>query len=278
MNFAENDLSLRRNFTVISTELENKKILNFLFYKEGFSFCIKDAENKNPTVSHFKVSHFHLWETEILKELETNLRLKRNFDAVKVAFISSFFNLVPEGYATENAEILLNFSEAEFEDNQILKSNLAFGNSFIYGTSSKLVDALKKQFGQMEYFHSGHVFLASISQTQDAVVHLNLNHHNLEIAVTRKSTVQFYNLFETPTGEDILFFTLFVMEQLELDTNKIEIKTYGELLPHTKVFQILRKYVRYVSAASKDEDSLTHFTLYNLSKCASFQDVSEEKK
>ena len=278
MNFTENELSLRRNFTIISTQLEHKKSLNFLFYKEGFSFCVVDAENKKPTVSHFKVSHFHLWETEILKELETNLRLRRNFDSVKAAFVSSFFNLVPEIYVSENPEVLLNFSEAEFEDNQLMMSNLVSGNSFVYGTSSKLIETLKKQFGQTEFFHSGHVFLSSITHSQDSVVHLNLNHHNLEIAVTGKSTVQFYNLFETPTGEDILFFTLFVMEQLELDSNKVEVKTYGELLPHTKVFQILRKYVRYVSAASKEEDSLAHFTLYNLSKCASFQVVSEEKK
>jgi|SRR5690606_29525000 len=266
------------NLPIIFTHIEHKKSLNFLFYKEGFSFWVDDSESKSHKVSHFEVTHFNLWETEIIKELEVNLRLKRNFDEVNVAFISSFFNLVPAGYASENQEALLNFSEAEFEDNTLLNSGTASEFFFVYGTSSGLIKKLKEMFGKVRFFHSGEVFLHAIEKTISPTVHLNLNHHNLEILVTADGKLQFYNLFETLSGEDVLFFALFVMEQLELDTNKVELKTYGELMPQTKVFQILRKYVRFVSMASKDEDYLNHFTLYSLSKCASFQVNSEEKK
>lgn len=252
-------------------------MLNFLFYKEGFSFWVKDTDGKANKVSHVKVTNFNRWEVEIIKELEINLRLRRNFDQVKVAFISSFFNLVPDVYSSENPEVLLNFSEAEFEDNQLFKSDSDAGFSFVYGTSSVLINKLKELFGKVEFFHSGMVFLNSIEKTKEISVHLNLNHHQLEIAITSDSKVQFYNLFETPSGEDILFFTLFSLEQLGLDSNKIEIKTYGELLPNTKVFQILRKHVRFVNAALKDEEFLENYTLYKLSKCELFQGNSEEK-
>ena len=265
-------------FDTILAQKEHNKSLYFLFYKEGFSFWIADSATKTDKVSHFKVTHFNLWETEIIKELEVNLRLKRNFDEVKVAFISSFFSLVPKDYAAENPEVLLNFSEAEFEDNQLIHSVSEAEFSFVYGTSSVLIKKLKEQYGKVQFFHSGEVFLKSIENGLPTTVHLNLNQHQLEIAVTSESKVLFYNLFETPTGEDILFFTLFVMEQLELDTNKVVVKTYGELMPETKVFQILRKYVRHVSAASKDEAFLRHFTIYSISKCASFQVNSEGKK
>ncbi len=223
------------------------------------------------------MTNFNRWEVEIVKELEINLRLRRNFDQVKVAFISSFFNLVPVVYSKEIPEILLNFSEAEFEDNQLLTSASEDGFSFVYGTSSVLINKLKELFGKVEVFHSGFIFLNSIEKTKEISVHLNLNHHQLEIAVISESKVQFYNLFETPSGEDILFFTLFSLEQLGLDSNKIEIKTYGELLPKTKVFQILRKHVRYVNAAIKDEEFLENYTLYKLSKCELFQGNSEGK-
>lgn len=261
----------------ISTQPKHIKNLNFLFYKEGFSFWVKDSEGKINKVSHIKVTNFNRWEVEIVKELEINLRLRRNFDQVKVAFISSFFNLVPDVYSKEIPEVLLNFSEAEFEDNQLLTSASEDGFSFVYGTSSVLINKLKELFGKVEFFHSGLIFLNSIEKTKEISVHLNLNHHQLEIVVISNFNVQFYNLFETPSGEDILFFTLFSLEQLGLDSNKIEIKTYGELLPKTKVFQILRKHVRYVNAALKDEDFLENYTLYKLSKCELFQGNSEEK-
>src|SRR5690606_12114380 len=100
----------------------------------------------------------------------------------------------------------------------------------------------------------------------------------LEIAVSENGKMIYYNLFETLTGEDILFYTLFVFQQLGLDTNRIELLCYGQLLPNTKVFQILKKYVRHVKAAMKDEDYLENFSLFNLSKCESSQVLSGEKK
>lgn len=265
-------------FITISAENGHIKTLNLVFYKEGFSFGTSDEKGRISKISHIKVTHPNRWESEIIKELETDLRLRRNFDKVFVAFVSSFFNLVPKEYMVENYESLLNFSEAEFEDNQILKSFSSTESCFVYGTSSVLVRKLKELFGQPVFTHSGQIFLDSLEKTNEPVVHLNLLHHQLEIAVTAKNDILFYNLFETPTGEDILFFTLFTLEQLGLDTNKAEIKCYGELLPSTKVFQILKKYVRYLKAAMKDEEFLANFTLQNLSKCASSQALLEGKK
>lgn len=239
---------------------------------------MKDQTEKASKVSHIKVTHLNRWETEIIKELEINLRLRRSFDEVYVAFVSSFFNLVPQEFSTENPEVLLNFSEAEFEDNQILKSFTAKDSCFVYGTSSALIQKLKELYGNPVFTHSGQVLMDSVDKTEGPTVHLNLIHHQLEILVTAGQGIRYYNLFETPTGEDILFFTLFAMEQLGLDTNKVELKCYGELLPNTKVFQILKKYVRFMSAAMKDEEFLGNFTVHNLSKCASSQALSEAKK
>src|SRR5690606_21486926 len=90
--------------------------LSLLFYREGFSFCVYD-ENGNPgKVSLFKVSQPHQWESEVIKELEVNLRLRRNFENTSAAFISPFYNLVPDSYLSVSNETLLNLSEAEFEN------------------------------------------------------------------------------------------------------------------------------------------------------------------
>jgi len=261
----------------ISTKEIHRNILNFLFYREGFVFFIKE-EGKPLKVNRFKVSHINKWETEITHELEINLRLRRNFDKVNAAFVSSFFNLVPDDYLSVNQDDLLNFSEAEFENNAILQDKTNFGNTFIYGISQILVDKLNELYGEVDYFHSGNVFLTSISGSGETKIHLNLYEHNLEVAVTKESEIVFYNLFETLTGEDILFYTLFALEQLNLDPNKAELKTYGQLLPDTKVFQTFKKYIRFVFPALKDEDFLENYTIYKLPECASFQADSEERK
>lgn len=223
--------------------------------------------NSRPKVFDFKVSQPNDWENEIKKELEINLGLRRNFDAVRVAFVSSFFNLAPDEYCVSDKESLLTFSEAEFENNKILSSETDNGVCVIYGISQPLSEKLKELYPYVRFFHSGKVFLDAVTKTVEPTVHLNLIHNNLEILVVRSSHILFYNLFETQTGEDILFYSLFVIEQLNLDSNKVEVKTYGELLFDTKVFQILKKYVRHINQGLKDDVYLKNFSLYNLSKC-----------
>lgn len=250
----------------LSEDLTNS--LNLLFYREGFSYYLPDELSKVAKISSFKVSHPNRWETEITKELDVNLRLRRNFSSVRVGLVSTFFNLVPNVYLRSNPDDLLNFSEAEFENNILFEGNTSFDCSFLYGTSQLLVDKLKELYGTVLYFHSGQIFLDSVQKQSELTVHLNLIQHNLEIAVTDQSGLQLYNLFETPTGEDILFYTLFALQQLELDSNRVEVKCYGQLLPNTKVFQTLKKYVRNVNIGLKDERTLENFTLINISKCA----------
>lgn len=252
--------------------------MNLLFYKEGFSYCVDNNNDKRPKVTDFKVSGFADWEDEICKELELNLSLRRNFKSVRVCFVSSFFSVVPQGFMEDEAETLLNFAEAEFDDNILLKSETVFDAAIFYGTSRKLIEKLKELYSSVIFCHSGQIFLDSLQTEKDEKLHLNLNHHNLEIAVTNSDKLIFYNLFDTPTGEDILFYTLFAMEQLGLDSNKIEIKTYGELLANTKVYQLLKKYVRHVNQALKDEFFLNNFTLYNLTKCELSQVPSREEE
>jgi hypothetical protein len=263
---------------IISTEKTNMNSLQMLFYKDGFSFCTKSADGKFSKVSEFKVSHVSKWETEVMREVEVDLRLRRSFNAVQVGMVSSFFNLVPNSYLSVNAESLLNFSESEFEHNILLESSTKYDGSFLFGSSQLLVNKLMELYKNVQIFHSGTVFLNSIPTTNDATVHLNLVHHNLEIAIVKNGQILYYNLFETQTGEDILFYTLFAMEQIGMDTNKVELKTYGQLLANTKVFQILKKYVRKLSVGMKDEEFLENFTLFNLSKCELSPVPSEERK
>jgi len=260
----------------IATDSNHISRLNLFFYKEGFSYCT--GSGVRPAVSEFVVKEPNNWETEIIKEFEINLSLRRNFDQVKAAFVSSFFSVVPNEYSDESLEILLNFSEAEFEINKLFKSETRFGAQIVYGVSQQLIDRLNQLYSDFEFCHSGKLLIDTVSVNNHKIVHLNLNHHNLEILVTEGGNITFYNLFETPTGEDVLFYSLYAMEQLGLDTNSIQVKTYGELISGIKVFEILNKYIRNISQALKDDAFLKNYSLYKLMECELSQVHSEERK
>ncbi len=263
--------------TLLDNSTDTANSLSLLFHREGFSFCIYDEKGNPAKVSHFKATHANRWEVEVIKELEVNLRLRRNYENVSVAFISPFYNLVPDPYRSVSNDVLLNLSEAEFENNAILTSPTRYGNAFVYGTSQLLLDKLNELYQKINFHHSGQVFLDSMNFSKQAELHLNLYHHNLEAVVTGEKGILFYNLFETQSDEDILFYSLFALEQLSLDANKIELKCYGELLPKTDIYQTLKKYIRYVSPAIKNEEFLENYSLLNLIKCVSSPEVSEGK-
>ncbi|HUH34884.1 MAG TPA: DUF3822 family protein [Moheibacter sp.] len=253
--------------------------LNLLFFKEGFSYCIVSTDNERPKVHTFQVKHLNQWEKEVIQELEVNLHLRRNFGQVNVGFLTSFFNLVPTAYESLDAETLLNFSEATFENNALLKSETINGAlKIVYGTSQLLIDGLKKLHQQVNFYPAAQVFYAHLVYLDKDCIHLNWQHQHLEIMVTQDKQLIFYNVFETASDEDVLFYTLFALEQLGLKANQIQLNTYGALLPETRVFQLLKKYVRYVNAALKDEEVLANFTLYKLNSCGSSLEVSKEKE
>lgn len=240
--------------------------MNLLFYKGGFSFFVQSEQKNKGKVQTFEVSQPNLWEEEVCKELETNLALRRNFKEVRACFLSSFYSLVPTTYKDENAETLLNFSEAEFEENQLLTGSSRWDAHFVYGTSQALMECLSKQYDHLNFFHSGQVFLSALDE-KAGEVHLNLFKGNLEVAVLEEGKLVFYNLFDSPTDEDVLFYTLFAIEQLNLETNKMKLVTYGDLKPSTSAYGTLRKYIRNLSPVSKDETVMDNFTLLNLEKC-----------
>lgn len=265
-------------FIAISTKIENTQTLNLLFDKEGFSYCYEKPNYNVPKVHRFNVQYVSQWEKEVIQELEVNLRLRRNFEKVNIGFISSFFNLVPNTYDDLEADVLLNFSEAEFENNALLSGDTNLGLNVVFGTSQLLIDKLNELYKEVNFYHSAQVLFNTIEITDQEVLHLNLNSKSLEIVVFKDEKLLFYNLFEALVDEDILFYTLFTLEQLNLSANEIQLKTYGELMPKTKVYQTLKKYIRHVKTAMKDEEFLENYTLYNLEKCELSQELLKEEK
>ncbi|MDD3459385.1 MAG: DUF3822 family protein [Weeksellaceae bacterium] len=265
-------------FRLISDHSMHTANLNLLFYREGFSYSVDNGRDSRPMVHDFQVEQSLNWEAEIIREFELNLSLRRNFSQVRASFVSTFFNVVPAELLDENLEVLLNFSEAEFENNRLLSSQSVFGASLVFGISQLLFDKLNLQYANTVYCHSGKVLMDSVAVNSEPFIHLHLSHQMLEILVSESDKLLYYNLFETPTAEDVLFYSLYVADQFGFDTNTVNVKTYGELMEGRKIFELLRKYVRRLSQAVKEEVYMKNYSLYKLSECELSQVHSREKK
>jgi hypothetical protein len=58
--------------------------------------------------------------------------------------------------------------------------------------------------------------------------------------------LEYCNVFACTTAEDVVYYTILVMQELGLDPEQDEVTVWGELMPDSAVFSLLRTYVRNV--------------------------------
>ena len=66
--------------------------------------------------------------------------------------------------------------------------------------------------------------------------------------------LEYCNVFACTTAEDVVYYTILVMQELGLDPDLDEVAVWGELTPDSAVFSLLRTYVRNVRFGPRPAD------------------------
>ena len=76
-------------------------------------------------------------------------------------------------------------------------------------------------------------------------LYLNPGSRELTLVVMGQH-LEYCNVFACTTAEDVVYYTILVMQELSLDPDQDEVTVWGELTPDSAVFSLLRTYVRNV--------------------------------
>lgn len=87
-------------------------------------------------------------------------------------------------------------------------------------------------------------YLKNKNNEGDVLLHIQTN--NLEIACFTKGSWIHYNQFRYDTAEDMLYYVLFTMEQLKLNTQNTYIHVTGRVEKVGNLYQLLYKYIRQI--------------------------------
>ena len=97
---------------------------------------------------------------------------------------------------------------------------------------------------------------------------LNINYNIIEITIKQKNNLQFYNAFNYQTTEDIIYYLLFTLEQLQLNPLTVKIAIAGQTDSNSELIISLKKYIKHINFTAnntatyfKNEliDTPTHF-------------------
>lgn len=99
--------------------------------------------------------------------------------------------------------------------------------------------------------HPASVLLAklikeNLERTDEPRVYLNIKDQCYEMMVLKGANLLFSNYFRFNTKEDFLYFLLFAMDQLHLDTETVPVYFLGMVVEDSKIVELTKRYVRDV--------------------------------
>ena len=75
---------------------------------------------------------------------------------------------------------------------------------------------------------------------------LNIGDKNIDITHFNKGKIIFYNSFEFSNNEDVLYYLLYCLNELNLDTKKILVSCMGQITIESALYELLYTYIQNI--------------------------------
>ncbi|MFK5973547.1 MAG: DUF3822 family protein [Flavobacteriaceae bacterium] len=223
----------------------------------GLSFCILDTIANSIVLSQSAVFDKQLTPLEVQKKLQSLFEkhdiVQRQFSEVLVIHKNEFFNLVPKAlfdagelpnYLKFNTRLLTN-------DHIVFDEISSYDIVNVYVPFTNINNYIFDLFGEFEFQHTAtimiHTLLNSKLNGEKPVCYVYVTPNEMAITVISHKKLIVYNSYNFNTREDFIYYVLFTLEQLQLDTENTALKLFGAIEEGDEIYDICYKYVKQVS-------------------------------
>jgi hypothetical protein len=267
-----------------STQILNNKKLSIQVSLDGLSFCCKDLITRE--IYDFKNIHFSAYsgslktEEALWKAFSENKQLINPYDEVRVLHQNNLNTWVPTAlFDAQQVGTYLQFNTKVFPTDFFAFDILEkYELVNVYVPYVNINNFLLDQFEVFEYQHSSSILMKKLldlnltSEKPTMFVHFHQSQFDVIVLQTQK--LLFANSFIFQTENDVLYYILFVAEQLNLDPNEFELQIIGISHTNHPVFERIYQFVRNVKLAEDAvlaekftrtaEENNQNFVLFNL--------------
>ncbi|NAS12100.1 DUF3822 family protein [Poritiphilus flavus] len=223
----------------------------------GLSFCILDTIANTIASSNRLSFGKELSPYEVQKELKDFLRENRvsdyNFSEVVAIHRNNLFSLVPKSlfdkdelanYLKFNAKILAN-DHLEYDEIE------GFDMVNVYVPFVNINNYIYDLYGEFDFMHNGTVMVQSLLNThkngKDPVAYVHIAEQQMDLAVLTNKSLLFYNSFNFKTKEDFMYYLLFTLEQLKLDTQNVKVRLFGAVEEGDEIYSLCYEYIQHLA-------------------------------
>ncbi|APD07750.1 hypothetical protein UJ101_02250 [Flavobacteriaceae bacterium UJ101] len=241
-------------------------ILSIHLNVDGFSFYFFEKDQTIVTKRNYFIESQtpqiyikHL--VEALKKEKTE-----HFSLIRLIFSNKLFTLVPNELFNENrVSDYIEFNSFllpndPIESKLIETLDIQFLHSYVESIEVQIKDLFPKK--EVKILHSGYSLINQLSNFSSEIQYFVwFNFSSIELLYFNEEQLIFYNYFETETKEDILYYILFVAQQLEIDVNEIPIHLLGNIEKHSETIAMMKKYIRHVKIGINENITFKEFIL-----------------
>ena len=226
-------IHINDNWLVFCMFSENKLIelnkINFL-------------EKKSPTFLLKSIKKYFKNSSEKLSDLEI----------VKLVYYNTNSTLVPTDLFDEKNSLNFLKFNAKIQVDDFTANDSLIDNEIknIYVPYVNINNYIFEKFNSFEYHHYSTILIEELKKRLNSnfsnAVFLNIGDKNIDITHFNKGKIIFYNSFEFSNNEDVLYYLLYCLNELNLDTKKILVSCTGQITIESALYELLYTYIQNI--------------------------------
>jgi hypothetical protein len=198
---------------------------------------------------------------------------------ITVAIVNNKFTFIPNSLLDkDNVRQYLKL-HCDLETNDLDKTyyHNSFDAASIFTVSKQLDEWLCSTYPNktLTFIHQTSAFIEGIYRNSEfnneKHLFINCEGETLTICLMKNKQLEYCNNFTFNTPQDVVYFTLFVMNELYLNTENIPVTIWGDLTKDSPIFIQLFKYIRNITLGSRPKnltygyvfDEIEENTLFN---------------
>jgi hypothetical protein len=255
----------------------------------GYSFSILDPQRNK----YILLKHIPFLQEISLSELEEKVSdiqgndefLTREYKSVYFSYQSPRYTLIPGPlFNKDNLRTFFEFNHV-LEDLDEIHYN-GFKNIDAYNLfviPAELSRLAYRSFVDVRFFHQStplieHGLMSHGGKSSRKTVVVNIYGNNVDIVVIQGDNLLLCNTFPWKDEKDLVYFILYVYEQLKLDGTETPLYLSGEISKSSPLNELLKSYIRKIGFEKRNDHFIYSYTfnemdyhrfinLFNLKLC-----------
>ena len=225
---------------------------------DGFSFCVIDKSyNLVQRLVHHDFEETAATPEILLSRIKDLFQkeelLQYKYGSVNVSHVNELSALVPKPLFDETKiKGYIRYSSKTYDNDYVVYDEVENHDMInVYIPFVNVNNFLLDQYGSFEYKHFSTILLSNLLNTYKFSEHPHLFVHvekrRMYMVAISNSKLQLYNSFSFTTKEDFIYYILFVLEQLSMDPETVELILSGQIDSDSPLYKIAYTYVRKIS-------------------------------